>query len=58
MTANAAERMKKMVYLIAGLVLTVGLSVILAPDHVGGGMEEFCRLECGERKIRDRSVCC
>lgn len=47
-----------MLYLIVGLVLAVGLSIILAPGRVGGGMEEFCRLECSEQKIRDRSVCC
>jgi hypothetical protein len=47
-----------MLYLIGGLVLAVGLSVILAPGRVGGGLEDFCRLEGSEQKIRDRSVCC
>jgi hypothetical protein len=47
-----------MLLLFVSLILAIAVSVVLAPAKDGEGMEEFCRLECTEQKIRDRSVCC
>lgn len=47
-----------MLLLLVSLIFAIAVSVVLAPAKVDGGMEEFCRLECTEQKIRDRSVCC
>lgn len=46
------------------MLIIIGLSVLLALFALTDAlsprqrMEEYCRLECKENKIRDHSICC
>ena len=40
---------------ITALITLFALMDILSPRQ---RMEEYCRLECKESKIRDHSICC
>lgn len=45
-----------MLYII-GLIVVLVLYALLHADNASR-YDEYCNLECIERKIRDRSICC
>lgn len=47
-----------MLILIIGAIVVFGLLALANLDSPRAQMEEYCRMECIERKIRDRSICC
>jgi hypothetical protein len=40
------------------LVLGVGASVLLTRDTASATTDEYCRMECRERKVHDYTYCC
>ena len=47
-----------MIIILIIFVAVIGAAVLLNIDTTDAVMDEFCRLECKERKIRDYSICC
>lgn len=48
-----------MLYIFLLLIAVgIGAAVLLSDNGSERVKDEYCRLECQERKIRDHSICC
>lgn len=46
------------IILLIAILLLIGITTPSKYGNSESGMSEYCRLECKERKIPDKSICC
>jgi len=46
-----------MLWIIIAIIGVAGLTALFE-NNSESAMDEYCKLECKERKIRDCSICC